>query len=121
MLVHRNLAYLASGPDYPYALYDEDFLGTFAPFLRASERPMAIACLRLVTLPPLPPLPERSFPFFSRCNARSTLLPAALPYRAIFAPDSDDSEDYRLLPAFIGVLAREPPSGVSHKRRRRRQ
>ena len=26
--------------------------GTFAPFFRASESPMAIACLRLVTLPP---------------------------------------------------------------------
>jgi hypothetical protein len=27
-------------------------LGTFAPFSRASESPIAIACLRLVTLPP---------------------------------------------------------------------
>ena len=35
--------------------------GTFAPFLRASERPIAIACLRLLTLPPLPPLPELLF------------------------------------------------------------
>src|SRR5215472_11309282 len=41
---------------------------------------MAIACLRLVTLPALPPLPERSFPAFSRRRARSTLLLAALPY-----------------------------------------
>jgi len=31
---------------------DDDFLGTLAPFFRASERPMAIACLRLFTLPP---------------------------------------------------------------------
>jgi len=31
---------------------DDFFLGTLAPFFRASERPMAIACLRLFTLPP---------------------------------------------------------------------
>ena len=30
--------------------------GTFLPLLRASERAMAIACLRLFTVPPLPPL-----------------------------------------------------------------
>src|SRR5271163_2467667 len=59
------------------------FFGTFAPFLRASESPIAIACLRLVTLPPLPPLPERSVPRFSRCKALFTLLPAALPYLTI--------------------------------------
>src|ERR1041385_5246315 len=35
------------------------FLGTLAPFLRASERPIAIACLRLLTFPPRPLLPER--------------------------------------------------------------
>jgi hypothetical protein len=28
------------------------FLGTFAPFFRASDSPIAIACLRLFTLPP---------------------------------------------------------------------
>lgn len=59
---------------------DAFFFGTFAPFLRASDSPIAIACLRLVTLPPLPPLPERSVPRFSRCIALSTDLPAALPY-----------------------------------------
>ena len=32
------------------------FFGTFLPFRRASERPMAIACLRLVTFLPLLPL-----------------------------------------------------------------
>jgi hypothetical protein len=57
------------------------FLGTLAPFLRASESPMAIACLRLFTHPPLPPLPERSVPRFLRRIALSTVLPAALPYR----------------------------------------
>ena len=41
---------------------------------------MAMACLRLVTFPPLPPFPERRVPFFSRRIALATLLPAALPY-----------------------------------------
>src|SRR5579863_4457600 len=60
--------------------YDCDFFGTFAPFLRASESPIAIACLRLFTAPPLPPFPERRVPFFSRRTALSTALLAALPY-----------------------------------------
>lgn len=42
------------------------FLGTLAPFLRASDSPMAIACLRLFTRPPLPAFPERSVPCFFR-------------------------------------------------------
>src|SRR5664280_2265051 len=55
-------------------------VGTLAPALRASERPMAMACFRDVTIPPFPPLPERSVPSFFRCRALFTLLPAALPY-----------------------------------------
>src|ERR1700729_3911420 len=77
------------------------FLGTLAPFLRASESPIAIACLRLVTLPPLPPLPEQSVPRFSRRIALFTLLPAALPYLAIthllfFGPQDYKDEPLRL-------------------------
>src|SRR5262249_33271585 len=65
-----------------------DFLrGTLAPFFRASERPIAMACSRLVTRPPLPPFPERNVPRFSRCSARSTLLLAALPYLAMTPPE----------------------------------
>src|ERR1039458_8714643 len=45
------------------------FLGTLAPLLRASDRPIAIACSRLFTTPPLPFFPERSSPRFSRCTA----------------------------------------------------
>src|SRR5260370_5228038 len=60
--------------------YDCAFLGTLAPFFRASESPIAIACLRLFTAPPLPPFPERRVPFFLRRAALSTDLPAALPY-----------------------------------------
>src|ERR1700686_1542492 len=60
--------------------------GTLAPLLRASERPIAMACSRLVTTPPLPFLPGPSFPPFSRCSAFLTLSLAALPYFAISPP-----------------------------------
>src|SRR5262249_24313137 len=36
--------------------------GTFLPFLRTLERPMAIACLRLFTLPPRPRRPLLAVP-----------------------------------------------------------
>src|ERR1051325_5723580 len=79
------------------------FLGTLAPFLRASERPIAIACLRLLTFPPRPPLPERRVPFFFRCMALFTLFPAALPY-------------LRLDPFFLVWHFRIPPSKKSRIR-----
>jgi hypothetical protein len=44
--------------------------GTFAPLLRASDRPMAMACLRLLTFRPDRPL--RSVPAFLSCIARFT-------------------------------------------------
>ena len=59
---------------------DFRFDGTFAPFFRASESPIAIACLRLVTFPPFPLRPLRSVPFFRRFIALSTRLLAAFPY-----------------------------------------
>jgi hypothetical protein len=62
------------------------FLGTFAPFFRASDKPIAIACFRVFTTPPLPPFPERSLPRFSRAKALFTLALAALPYFAIAPP-----------------------------------
>jgi hypothetical protein len=51
-------------PDQPQRLFTyEAFLrGTFLPSLRAFERPMAIACSRLLTLPPLPPGPLFAVP-----------------------------------------------------------
>src|SRR5262249_20567244 len=52
------------------------FLGTLAPFLRASESPMAIACLRLSTVPPLPPLPDFSVPRFLPRIALATVFEA---------------------------------------------
>lgn len=39
-----------------------------------------MACLRLVTVPPFPPLPDFSVPRFSLCIARFTLSLAAFPY-----------------------------------------
>src|ERR1700751_3047599 len=54
--------------------------GTFAPFCRASESPIAIACFRLFTVPPLPPLPDFKVPCFFLRIALSTDLLAALPY-----------------------------------------
>lgn len=59
---------------------DDDFAGgTLAPFARASDNPMAIACFRLVTRPPCPDFPLFSVPFFLRCIALSTDLEAASP------------------------------------------
>ena len=59
---------------------DERFDGTFAPFSRASDSPIAIACSRLVTVPPCPALPRFNVPLFRRFIALSTDLPAARPY-----------------------------------------
>jgi hypothetical protein len=58
---------------------DERLRGTFAPFFRASERPIAIACLRLFTAPRRP-RPALSVPDLRRRIALATLLLAALPY-----------------------------------------
>ena len=55
--------------------------GTLAPRSRASERPMAIACLRDVTFFPLRPL--FSSPRFISCMAFSTFLLAPFEYLAI--------------------------------------
>jgi hypothetical protein len=75
-----------------------DFLrGTFAPFFRASLRPIATACFRLFTLPPRPPLLRLSVPFFRRRIALSTLRLAAAPY--FFPPLRDDFflvDDFRV-------------------------
>jgi hypothetical protein len=56
--------------------------GTFAPASRASEMPIAMACLRLVTFLPEPP--ERKVPRLRSCIARSIFSTAFLPY--LFLP-----------------------------------
>jgi len=50
------------------------FAGTFFPLRRASESPMATACLRLFTVFPL--RPDFSFPRLNSCISRLTSLPA---------------------------------------------
>lgn len=57
--------------------------GTFAPFSLASLKAIAIACLGFLTLPPFPPGPLSSFPFFIRCITDSTVSWAFLEYFAI--------------------------------------
>jgi hypothetical protein len=54
--------------------------GTFAPFSRASSRPIAIACLRLLTVRPEPLL---SVPRLRRRIVDSTFFDADLPYFAM--------------------------------------
>ena len=55
--------------------------GTFAPSRRASLRPIAIACLRLLTR--LPDRPDFNVPCLRSCIARFTLLCAFFPYFAL--------------------------------------
>jgi hypothetical protein len=54
------------------------FFGTRAPARRASDKPIAIACLRLVTFLPEPPL--RRVPRFFSFITFATLRPADLLY-----------------------------------------
>jgi len=76
--------------DFRYFLRDlrlADFrLGTFLPFLRASERPMAIACLRLFTVPPLPPLPRLRVPRLRLSMADLTSFDALREYLRAMEP-----------------------------------
>ena len=53
------------------------FAGTFFPFLRALDSPIAIACLRLFTLPPLPLL---AVPRLYRCISFLTSVPELREY-----------------------------------------
>jgi hypothetical protein len=60
--------------------FDDDFGsgGTLPPSRLASDRPMAMACLRLVTFLPEP---LRSFPRFISCIVSSTFSCDFFPYR----------------------------------------
>ena len=75
------------------------FLGTLAPSLRASDKPIAIACFREVTFFPLRPL--LSFPLFISCIVSSTFSPALFEYFAI-------KNSYRL----VNQIAATPASPV---------
>jgi hypothetical protein len=67
--------------DLELLLFDSAFLGALSPSARASESPIAMACLRLVTFLPLPPL--FSLPCCISCIALCTFSPAALLYFAM--------------------------------------
>src|SRR5437764_13432617 len=69
---------------------DDDFFdGTFAPERRASDSPMAMACLRLFTF--LPELPLFSVPRLRSCIAFSTFFDAFLLYlRAMRLPPAQN-------------------------------
>jgi hypothetical protein len=62
-------------------LRDPFFLGTLAPAVRASDKPIAMACFRLLTVLPEPPLFK--VPRFRLCIARSTFSLAFFPYLAM--------------------------------------
>ena len=59
------------------------FFGTFAPRLRASDKPMAMACFRLVTFLPEPLL---SVPCLRSCMVFCTFDCAVLPYWVAMVP-----------------------------------
>jgi len=61
---------------------DAVFFGTFLPFFRASDSPIAMACFRLFTVLPLRPL--LSLPLLRRRMARSTSFAADRDSLAIF-------------------------------------
>jgi hypothetical protein len=71
--------------------FDDFFDGTLPPSRRASERPMAMACLRLVTFLPEPPL--FSVPRLRSCIAFSTLSCAFFPYFAAMRCVSFDAQE----------------------------
>src|SRR3974377_139691 len=68
-------------PGRDYRLFFSDLLffrlGPFLPFLRRSERPMAMACSRFFTFRPLPDL---SLPRLYARTSRSTSFDALLEY-----------------------------------------
>src|SRR5262245_29981989 len=73
------------GADTPQPSHEAFFFsfGTRAPLLRASDRPIAIACLRLVTF--LPERPLRNVPALRFFMARLTFLAAPSEYFRLFA------------------------------------
>jgi hypothetical protein len=77
--------------------------GTRAPFSRASESPIAIACLRLVTVRPFPPprLPLFSVPALRRLIALSTVLLAPRLY--LRPPDRPDVDLVAIWPPCSGL------------------
>src|SRR5689334_5361873 len=67
--------------------------GTFAPAARASDKPIAIACLRLVTF--LPERPLRNVPALRSSITFFTLAEAFLPYFRAMIPVSFSADANR--------------------------
>jgi hypothetical protein len=83
-----------SADAFGYFLRVARLRGTFAPLLRASDRPIAIACLRLVTF--LPERPLRKVPALRSCIARFTFWAAFFPYRpAMLTPHVQETPRFQ--------------------------
>src|SRR5262245_12453842 len=88
-----------------WAAFYERFRGTVFPFARPSDRPTPVACFRLFTVPPFPPLPRCSVPRLRRRMARSTsLLAPRLYFRRL---------DFRPLDFLVAIaLSSRPPQAT---------
>jgi hypothetical protein len=75
---NRRSRYLFAFLFFAVFLFFEVFFGTFLPSALASERPIAIACLRLLTF--LPDRPLFNVPALRFFIARPTLADAFLEY-----------------------------------------
>lgn len=73
---------------------------------------MAIACLRLFTVPPFPPFPDFNVPRFLRCMALFTLLPAAFPYFGMLYSPIRKQLSIASWPTLALTSLQEPHSGV---------
>jgi hypothetical protein len=80
LFVDDRLAEDFLDPFFDDEAFELFFFGTFAPSLRASESPMAIACLRLFTFFPEP---LRKVPCLRSCIVFSTLSWAFFEYFAM--------------------------------------
>ena len=102
--------FLAAGErlDEDVFLLDDDFFGTLPPAFLASDSPIAIACLRLLTF--FPERPLLSVPALRSCIAFSTFDCAFSPY---FAMSSSRSMDQPVRPGLPGV---QPSDSVTQFR-----
>jgi hypothetical protein len=74
------------GRIFPSEIQLAVLLGTFLPLSRAFDKPIAIACLRLLTFPPLPRGPLRASPRSKRRISFFTSLLALREYLRVRIP-----------------------------------
>jgi hypothetical protein len=82
--------------------FDDFFFGIFAPALRASDNPIAIACLRLVTF--LPDFPLRNVPALRSVIVFFTLLLAVVFDADFFFAEVVDLRDVDFFAAMFVLL-----------------